>query len=428
MTRRLYQRAVIALLFAVTHLLPTASAGLAAAPTATALATSQTDWSAWRLPLPAGLWRITRGPCGSSNTFDHECGYYENTCALDYVPVTGSMENVPVLAPADGTVFFVGTRENTGQMVMIRHGDGRASGYMHLARVVVPRDTAVRRGQVIGYAGHTGTAQPHLHFWVQPDVVQRACLDITGLERQDLAQGLATSTNTNWSALALVDPPADLPDWLPIVGAGATETWRLPGQVRVGRGATLMVPVAIQARLTSADSLLAGTQVLVPVRQDGGFASFLVPVRAPTGGSSTIQVALTLQLAGNSRNRPTATLVASVESFVPVRGLTDTIQINPTFVGPSNYAVRTGKAELCWDVARQAGVAPLKYRTLVVRDPAAVAAAGPAATTADSGWIDSTCWTTPALAPGAYLWKVFVSDATGLMNRPNQRPQAVIIR
>ena len=384
-------------------------------------------WQGWRLPLPAGAWRITRGPCDSASAFDHECGYYENSCALDFTPISASMENVPVLAPADGVVFFVGTRENTGRMLMLRHADGRVSGYMHLSRVVVPREGAVRRGDVLGYAGHTGTAQAHLHFWVQPDVVQRACLDVTGLERQDLVSGLAISTNRAWSALDLVDPPPDLPDWLPLQAATAWgAAWRAPWQVRLAPGATVTVPVAVRAGLGPTDALVVGSGSLRPIRQVDGWALFAVPVTAGQAGRA--DVTLALQSEAIAPLLRSTSLRLSVEPAPTVAGIDGSILINPNFLSPSNYAVRTGQAELCWAVAPEAGPAPLAYRAFIVRDSEAAVPTGPVATQADSGWQADTCWTTPELAPGAYLWKVFVSDATGQVNRPNQRPMALIIR
>lgn len=395
--------------------------------TAPPIATNPT-WQGWRLPLPAGSWRITRGPCESASAFDHECGYYENSCALDYTPISASMESVPVLAPADGVVFFVGTRENTGRMLMLRHADGRVSGYMHLSKVVVPRESAVKRGDVLGYAGHTGTAQAHLHFWVQPDVVQRACLDVTGLERQDLVSGLAVSTNRDWSALDLVDPPADLPDWLPLQAATAWgPAWRTPWRVRLAPGATMSVPVAVRATLGAADVLVVGTTSLRPIRQVDGWALFAVPVAAgPTTGQ--IDVTITLQSAALPPLLRSTGVRMSIEAAPTVAGVDGSILINPVFVSPGNYAVRRRQAELCWAVAPEAGAAPLAYRAFVVRDPEAAVSTGPVATQADSGWQAATCWTTPELAPGAYLWKVFVSDANGQVNRPNQRPMALIIR
>lgn len=423
----LYQRVVSAFLGALIVVAP-ASGQAPIAPIQPQSTSAESTWQGWRLPLPAGAWRITRGPCDGASAFDHECGYYENTCALDFAPITGSMEDVPVLAPAEGVVFFVGTRENTGRMLMVRHADGRVSGYMHLSRVVVQRESPVTRGQVLGYAGHTGTAQAHLHFWVQPDVVQRACVDLTGLEQQDLLAGRAVSTNRDWTALDLVDPPAALPDWLPQQGANAWgPAWRLPGKLRLAPGASLVLPVSIRGPIADADTLEVGATVFRPIRRADGRALFSVPITAPqTAGR--LDLTLTLQSAALGPAARVARLTILVEQTPVVSGVDATILINPTFVSPANYAVRTGQAELCWAAAPEAGLAPLQYRAFIVRDPEAAPAAGGALIQADSGWQPGTCWTTPKLAPGAYLWKVFISDALGLVNRPNQRPAAVIIR
>ena len=383
-------------------------------------------WSDWRLPLPAGAWRITRGPCGAASEYDHECGYYENSCALDFVPLTGSMESVPVLAPANGVVFFVGTRENTGLMLMLRHPDGRVSGYMHLARIVTPRDTAVTRGQVLGYAGTTGTAQAHLHFWVQPDAVQRSCLDLTGYEQQDLATGRAISSNLSWNELILVDPPSALPEWLPLLGGTDDPIWRLPARVVLAPGRSVVLPVAIRATLRAGDALVVDGAALAPFRQVDGQALFQVPIQAPSDGAGRSALTLTLRAPNVDASAQAAALVLGGARPTMIRGSAGALLVNPTFVSPANYGVRTGKAELCWSIPLQAGQAPLRFRALIVRDPAAAPAGGLVA--AESGWQSGQCWTTPRLAPGTYLWKVFVTDGTGLMNRTNQRPQALVIQ
>src|SRR5687767_8287129 len=92
----------------------------AASRQAHAQAPFNTDFSAWDLPLPAGQWTISRGPCASESGFDHQCGYYEDECALDLTSSLGSMENVPVLAPQDGQVFFIGTRADSGLALMLQ--------------------------------------------------------------------------------------------------------------------------------------------------------------------------------------------------------------------------------------------------------------------------------------------------------------------
>jgi murein DD-endopeptidase MepM/ murein hydrolase activator NlpD len=406
---------VSALLFG----LLTAAGGLLAPPAA---ATTTTPSPApdpilrgWRLPLPAGEWRITRGPCGSATEFEHECEYYENRCAVDYAPLSGSMLNVPVLAPQSGRVFFVGTRENAGQMLMLEHPRGLISGYMHLTRVVVEADAAVDQGDVIAYAGASGTAQAHLHWFLQPNAVVRDCVDVSRLEQQDFERGRAVSTNRGWAALRLVSPPEELPDWLPQTGLSGAPQVVLPQAVLAPSNSRIWLPVAARARLTSTDGLRVSGQVYPPLRQSGAYAIVRVPIRVPArGGSGPVPlqfVSSNPTLNGLRLQLPvTATLAIS-----PVP--TGTVLINPTFVSPANYATQRGPVTFCWLVDAAAGPAPLVSRVIAV---------GPVLL--DSGWVSATCWAPTQMPAGAYEWKVFIRDANGWMNRTNQRPLRVQVR
>ncbi|MBX7183655.1 MAG: M23 family metallopeptidase [Vicinamibacteria bacterium] len=72
-----------------------------------------------------------------------------------------------ILAPADGTVIFVGVKGGYGNAVTIDHGRGIATHYGHLDAFNVRVGQQVRRGSVLGFVGSTGrSTAPHLHYEV----------------------------------------------------------------------------------------------------------------------------------------------------------------------------------------------------------------------------------------------------------------------
>lgn len=71
----------------------------------------------------------------------------------------------PVFAAAAGSVRLAGTMEGYGLVVIIDHPDGTATLYAHEAKLEVTAGSTVAAGQVIGYAGRTGTATTEqVHF------------------------------------------------------------------------------------------------------------------------------------------------------------------------------------------------------------------------------------------------------------------------
>jgi murein DD-endopeptidase MepM/ murein hydrolase activator NlpD len=70
----------------------------------------------------------------------------------------------PVRAPAAGTVTFAETGLHfEGALILIDHGQGLISAYLHLSRVDVKAGDRVERGQLIGAVGREGRATgPHL--------------------------------------------------------------------------------------------------------------------------------------------------------------------------------------------------------------------------------------------------------------------------
>jgi murein DD-endopeptidase MepM/ murein hydrolase activator NlpD len=76
----------------------------------------------------------------------------------------------PVWAAADATVVSVGPAGGAGNLVVLDHGGGLKTYYMHLLRFAkgLQPGQRVKQKQVIGYVGATGLATgPHLHLGVQ---------------------------------------------------------------------------------------------------------------------------------------------------------------------------------------------------------------------------------------------------------------------
>lgn len=73
----------------------------------------------------------------------------------------------PVAAPADGVVVLAGPPRFSleGNLLIIDHGMGLSSAFLHLSRIDVKEGDHVRQGQLVGAIGMTGRATgPHLHW------------------------------------------------------------------------------------------------------------------------------------------------------------------------------------------------------------------------------------------------------------------------
>lgn len=116
----------------------------------------------WRQPL---LWPATgrlSGLFGSQRIYQNgEAGSYHSGADI------AQPEGTPVIAPADGVVVLAAGQPFTleGNLLMIDHGAGLSSSFLHLSRIDVKRGQRVSRGQIIGAIGKTGRATgPHLHW------------------------------------------------------------------------------------------------------------------------------------------------------------------------------------------------------------------------------------------------------------------------
>ena len=86
---------------------------------------------------------------------------------MDFSAKTGT----PIYATGDGKISKVRrSRRGYGNHVIIDHGFGYKTLYAHMKKYAVKRGQKVKRGEVIGYVGSTGTSvAPHLHYEVHKD-------------------------------------------------------------------------------------------------------------------------------------------------------------------------------------------------------------------------------------------------------------------
>lgn len=117
----------------------------------------------WRQPFQ---WPVTgriSGLFGAQRIYRGEPGAYHS--GTDIARPTGTI----VHAPAAGTVILAADAPFTleGHLLMIDHGQGLNSAFLHLSRFDVKVGDHVRQGQPIGAIGMSGRATgPHLHWSV----------------------------------------------------------------------------------------------------------------------------------------------------------------------------------------------------------------------------------------------------------------------
>jgi len=91
----------------------------------------------------------------------------------------GAPSGTPVRAVGDGEIDFAGWQNGYGNVVEIRHADGRSTLYAHLSRISVRKGEHVEQGDFIGNVGSTGWATgPHLHFEFKLAGVQQDPLEV----------------------------------------------------------------------------------------------------------------------------------------------------------------------------------------------------------------------------------------------------------
>ena len=106
------------------------------------------------------------GRFGSQRIYRGQPGSYHS--GIDIAPgANGGASGTPFVAPADGVVILAAASPFTleGNLLMIDHGNGLNSAFLHCSELAVGEGETVRRGQFVGRIGATGRATgPHLHW------------------------------------------------------------------------------------------------------------------------------------------------------------------------------------------------------------------------------------------------------------------------
>ena len=77
-------------------------------------------------------------------------------------------EGTPIRAALDGVVVMREWQDGYGNYTCVAHSGGFSTCYAHQSRFRVEQGARVRRGEVIGLVGDTGSSStPHLHFEVR---------------------------------------------------------------------------------------------------------------------------------------------------------------------------------------------------------------------------------------------------------------------
>ncbi len=116
----------------------------------------------WSGRFVAPVTTAVSGVFGSARTFN---GIKQSPHqGLDYHAAVGTT----VRAANRGTVILARALYFEGNCVVIDHGEGLLTLYMHLSEIKVKEGDAVSRGEVLGLSGGSGrVTAPHLHFAVR---------------------------------------------------------------------------------------------------------------------------------------------------------------------------------------------------------------------------------------------------------------------
>jgi murein DD-endopeptidase MepM/ murein hydrolase activator NlpD len=110
------------------------------------------------LASPLEFSRITSGFGGRIHPISRS---FKNHKGVDYAAPTGTA----VRTVGDGVIEFTGVQRGYGNVIEVKHRDGKSTVFAHLSKMGVTKGQKVEQGDVIGAVGTTGySTGPHLHF------------------------------------------------------------------------------------------------------------------------------------------------------------------------------------------------------------------------------------------------------------------------
>lgn len=118
----------------------------------------------WRQDFDWPLRGRVSGRFGAQRVYRGVPGTYHG--GMDIAGAAGT----PYVAPADGTAVLAASAPFTleGNLLIVDHGAGLSSAFLHSSRLAVKEGDHVSQGQLLGYVGITGRATgPHLHWAVK---------------------------------------------------------------------------------------------------------------------------------------------------------------------------------------------------------------------------------------------------------------------
>src|SRR3989339_613204 len=109
-------------------------------------------------------------PCMGSvtSTFGYRTHPLYNSTEFHSGLDIANARNTPVYATAYGTVHLCDWQPGYGRLIIVDHGYGYRTYFGHLQKIMVKPGEHIKRGQLIGLMGDTGTSTgDHLHYEIQ---------------------------------------------------------------------------------------------------------------------------------------------------------------------------------------------------------------------------------------------------------------------